>query len=60
MRDPLWNSWGASVIGPLHVKAGIPNQDSWRRAGINGEMSSLYRTDWAARHIQITGQKPPV
>ncbi|HED4184974.1 TPA: protein phosphatase 2C domain-containing protein [Enterobacter mori] len=30
MHDPLWNSWGASVIGPLHVKAGIPNQDSWR------------------------------
>lgn len=29
MTDQLWNSWGASVIGPLHVKAGIPNQDSW-------------------------------
>lgn len=29
MLDQLWNSWGASVIGPLHVKAGIPNQDSW-------------------------------
>lgn len=29
MLDQLWNIWGASVIGPLHVKAGIPNQDSW-------------------------------
>jgi len=29
MPDQLWNSWGASVIGPLHVKARIPNQDSW-------------------------------
>lgn len=29
MVDQVWNSWGASVIGPLHVKAGIPNQDSW-------------------------------
>ena len=29
MLDQLWNSWGATVIGPLHVKAGIPNQDSW-------------------------------
>lgn len=29
MLDQLWNSWGASVIGPLHVKAGIPNQDYW-------------------------------
>lgn len=29
MLDQLWNTWGASVIGPLHVKAGIPNQDSW-------------------------------
>lgn len=29
MPDQLWNSWGASVIGPLHVKSGIPNQDSW-------------------------------
>ena len=29
MLNQRWNSWGASVIGPLHVKAGIPNQDSW-------------------------------
>jgi len=29
MLSQGWNSWGASVIGPLHVKAGIPNQDSW-------------------------------
>jgi len=29
MSDQLWNSWGASEIGPLHVKSGIPNQDSW-------------------------------
>ena len=29
MLDQLWNSWGATVIGPLHIKAGIPNQDSW-------------------------------
>lgn len=30
MLDQPWNSWGASVIGPLHVKAKIPNQDSWK------------------------------
>ena len=29
MLDQLWNSWGTTVIGPLHIKAGIPNQDSW-------------------------------
>jgi len=29
MLDTLWNYWGASAIGPLHVKTGIPNQDSW-------------------------------
>lgn len=29
MPDQLWNSWGATVIGPLHVKIGLPNQDSW-------------------------------
>ena len=29
MSDQIWNSWGASVIGPLHVKTGSPNQDSW-------------------------------
>lgn len=29
MFDLFWNSWGASVIGPLHIKTGIPNQDSW-------------------------------
>mgnify|MGYP006182257721 CR=1 FL=1 len=29
MLDFIWNSWGATAIGPLHVKAGIPNQDSW-------------------------------
>lgn len=29
MNDPIWCSWGASVAGPLHIKNGIPNQDSW-------------------------------
>ena len=29
MLDQLWNSWGTTVIGPLHVRASIPNQDSW-------------------------------
>lgn len=29
MLDFSWRSWGGSVIGPLHVKAGTPNQDSW-------------------------------
>lgn len=29
MFDIIWDSWGASVIGPLHVKTGIPNQDAW-------------------------------
>ncbi len=24
-----WKVFGESVIGPLHVKAGLPNQDSW-------------------------------
>lgn len=25
----LWNSFGASVIGPGHIAAGKPNQDAW-------------------------------
>jgi len=29
MLDRFWRSWGSSVIGPLHVKAGLPNQDFW-------------------------------
>jgi len=29
MPDQCWESCGASVIGPLHVKIGLPNQDSW-------------------------------
>lgn len=29
MPDSDWSSWGASVIGPLHVKNGVPNQDFW-------------------------------
>lgn len=29
MRDLIWNIWGGSVIGPLHARVGIPNQDSW-------------------------------
>ena len=29
MSNQLWSSWGASVIGPLHVKTGLPNQDFW-------------------------------
>lgn len=29
MSDSVWSSWGACVIGPLHIKNGIPNQDSW-------------------------------
>jgi len=29
MLDQFWNSWGATVIGPLHIRTGIPNQDSW-------------------------------
>ena len=29
MLDSIWDSWGASVIGPLHIKNGMPNQDSW-------------------------------
>ena len=29
MLDFPWNSWGATIIGPLHVKTGTPNQDSW-------------------------------
>lgn len=29
MHDQGWENWGASVIGPFHVKAGLPNQDAW-------------------------------
>ena len=32
MSDVLWDTWdtwGASVIGPMHVKQGVVNQDSW-------------------------------
>ena len=29
MTDFTWSRWGASVIGPMHVKNRIPNQDSW-------------------------------
>ncbi|EPB0854873.1 PP2C family serine/threonine-protein phosphatase [Yersinia enterocolitica] len=29
MHEPVWGSWGATVIGPLHVKAHLPNQDAW-------------------------------
>jgi serine/threonine protein phosphatase PrpC len=29
MFDHFWKTWGASVIGPLHRKIGLPNQDSW-------------------------------
>lgn len=29
MLNSMWSSWGVSVIGPLHIKQGIPNQDSW-------------------------------
>lgn len=29
MNDSMWRSWGVSVVGPLHIKNGIPNQDSW-------------------------------
>ena len=29
MNNYTWSRWGASVIGPLHIKKGIPNQDFW-------------------------------
>ena len=29
MSNSLWQSWGTSVIGPMHIKKGISNQDSW-------------------------------
>ncbi len=29
MLDNKWKSWGISVIGPMHIKNDIPNQDSW-------------------------------
>ena len=29
MFNLIWSSWGVSAIGPLHVRTGIPNQDSW-------------------------------
>ena len=29
MPDQFWSSWGASVIGPSHLKASVPNQDAW-------------------------------
>jgi serine/threonine protein phosphatase PrpC len=30
MTNSMWSSWGASIIGPMHIKNGIPNQDSWK------------------------------
>ena len=29
MTESVWKSWGASVVGPMHIKNGTPNQDSW-------------------------------
>ena len=29
MKKNAWNSWGASMIGPSHLKLGLPNQDAW-------------------------------
>jgi len=29
MRKKSWASWGASVIGPSHLRLGLPNQDAW-------------------------------
>lgn len=29
MLNLHWNSWGATVIGRSHTKAGLPNQDFW-------------------------------
>ncbi|UPU37503.1 protein phosphatase 2C domain-containing protein [Geomonas paludis] len=29
MPDARWDHWGGSVIGPLHVRTGLPNQDAW-------------------------------
>lgn len=29
MPDQNWSSWGASVVGPLHIKTATPNQDFW-------------------------------
>ncbi|TSA39064.1 MAG: protein phosphatase 2C domain-containing protein [Methylococcaceae bacterium] len=29
MSENVWRTWGASVIGPLHSKRNIPNQDAW-------------------------------
>jgi len=29
MNGNQWSGWGVSEIGPLHLKAGIPNQDSF-------------------------------
>ncbi|MBM76541.1 MAG: hypothetical protein CMK59_14130 [Proteobacteria bacterium] len=29
MLEQSWSSWGASVIGPLHDRMNMPNQDSW-------------------------------
>ena len=29
MTNSLWSSWGTSVIGPMHLKRGMPNQDVW-------------------------------
>lgn len=29
MTSSLWDYWGVSTIGPLHIQMGIPNQDAW-------------------------------
>lgn len=29
MKKRLWRTWGASRIGPGHLRLGLPNQDAW-------------------------------
>ena len=29
LNENIWNSWGSSMIGPLHIRLGLPNQDTW-------------------------------
>jgi len=29
LTNQKWQSWGQTEIGPLHIKLGTPNQDSW-------------------------------
>jgi len=62
----LWKSFGASVIGPAHIRAGKPNQDSWgafhhtwtdgiaASDGVGSKPFSEFGSDAACRAVACT------